>query len=261
MEISARAYALTIAKAADTLGVALPASYLEHVDQAEALSAAVAAITTTSPADLAIAALEALDAGRDYRTDETVQRLLLDRALAQSGIDHTARARANDQLWSTLADLADDILDGWAEALDPHTEALDAAAEACLNLDNPADVIAKGGENMQLMHNAQGAVTAWMHAVRGFNAFASLARTGYYGPQEAPLILTPARRAELLPAYQLAREERTDVDAWVLARCGIQLELATLGEFRRRISAFETDRQAEARAEAEARQQRVAASW
>jgi hypothetical protein len=261
MEISARSYAMTITKTADTLGISLPASYLEHIDQAQALAEAVAAIAKTSSGDLDLAVLNALDAGRDYRTDETVQNLIVDRALAQSGIEHSARTYAETRLRLTLADLADDTLNAWADALHPHSASLVAAAKAGLDLENPADVIAKGGNNMQIMHDAQAAVNAWLHAVRGFNAFAAIRRMGYYGPEQAPLILTPARKAELTPAYELTPGARTNIDAWTLARCGIPLELATLDEFKARAAAFEADQQAEARAEAEARQQRVTASW
>lgn len=56
-----------------------------------------------------------------------------------------------------------------------------------------------------------------------------------------------ARLAELAPAYEMAREARTDVDAWVLARCGIRLRLATLDEFARRGAQLKADTEAEAR--------------
>jgi len=260
MDISARSYALIVTKAADVLGVPLPAGYLEHVNQADALAADVSAIAKVSGDQLTIAAISALEAGRDHHTDDTVQRLLLDRVLASQGIEHTARARANEQLRSTLADCADGILETWADVLDQHAVHLVAAAEAGLKLEKADAAVAKGGEVMHQMHRAQAAVTAWTAAANGFGALAAVAGVSYSG-HTAPLILTPARKAELTPAYELAREARTDVDAWVLARCGIPLELATLGDFMARAATFNADREAEDRAEAEARKQRVANTW
>jgi hypothetical protein len=65
------------------------------------------------------------------------------------------------------------------------------------------------------------------------------------------LALTPARKAELASAIKAARDARTDVDAWILARRGIPLKLATLGGFMARAATFNADRQAEERARAE----------
>jgi hypothetical protein len=45
----------------------------------------------------------------------------------------------------------------------------------------------------------------------------------------------------------MARDEHTDVDAWILARCGLSLRLATLGDFMARVATFDADVQAEHR--------------
>jgi len=49
------------------------------------------------------------------------------------------------------------------------------------------------------------------------------------------------------PAYELARDERTDVGVWILSRCGIALQLARLDEFTRRAAQLRADTEAEAR--------------
>lgn len=45
----------------------------------------------------------------------------------------------------------------------------------------------------------------------------------------------------------MARTARTDIDAWLLARCGLDLRLATLGDFMARVATFNADREAEER--------------
>lgn len=251
MHISARSYAQTVAKSADKLGVSLPARYFAHIDQADALAESVAAIARVQADQLTTAALNALEAGRDPHTDKTVLRLLLDRTLASSGIEHIARQRADEAFRAVLADCSDEILETWAEALEPLSAHLTTAAQAGLDLNRPDAVIAQGGEGMQQMHYAQVAVAAWSAAVTGFAALAAVAGVGH-NRNTAPLVLTPARKAKLTPAFELAREERTGVAAWTLARCGIPLNLATLGDFMARAATFEADCLAEDEAQADA---------
>lgn len=244
MHISARSYAQIVEKSADELGVALPARYFEHIEQARTLAESVSAIARVQADQLTTAALTALEAGRDHHTDKNVLRLLLDRTLSLSGIDQTARERADQAFRNMLTDCADDILESWSDALEPHSEHLSAAATAGLNLHRPDAVIAQGGDIMKLAHHAQAAVAAWSTAVTGFAALATVTGVNH-NRRTAPMMFTPARRAELAPAFELARDEQTDVDAWVLARCGIPLELATIGDFMARAATFEADRQAE----------------
>ena len=94
----------------------------------------------------------------------------------------------------------------------------------------------------------------------GFCSLAIVSSVGYSGDVSVA-ICTPARPADLEPAFALARKEKIDVDAWMLARCGIPLRLATLGQFMARVAQFRADRQAEDSAEDERRKQRVANSW
>lgn len=257
--VTARAHAMTVTKAADRLGVPLPDAYLEQVAQIDAFTDAVSRIAATTE-QLDAAVFDAIEAGRDYHNDKTVQRLALDRQLTATNIGERARGRALELLAAALADHADTILHGWAHGLAPHTAALRAAADAGLDLDNDAAAIAKGGNVMHMMHDAQIAAVGWTEAVRGFYALAAVSGVRYAG-DTATVALTPARAAALAPAYELARKARTDVDAWLLTRCGIQLRLATLAEFMARAATFTADRQAEERANEEARRQRVVNSW
>ncbi len=99
---------------------------------------------------------------------------------------------------------------------------------------------------MHHLHNAQIAVKAWAAAEHGFHALAAVSGVSINVP--GTVALTPARLAELEPAYELARDERSrEVGVWVLARCGIALQLATLNEFTRRATQFRADTEAEAR--------------
>lgn len=244
LAISARTRAQAVTNAAATLGVPLPADYLEQVDEAEAFTEA-AKQTVCTPEDLHRAVLDAIQEGREYQADPTIQRLALDCQLTSQNILAAARSRSEQLVLAALRDHADDILDGWADALDEHSAHLVAAAEARLNLKDASGAVARGGAIMTHLHNAQIAVKAWAAAEHGFHALAAVA--GVRINVNGTVALTPARLAELAPAYEMAREARTDVDAWVLARCGIPLRLATLDEFTRRAAQLKADTEAEAR--------------
>lgn len=254
--ISASTRARAVEKTASTLGVTLPPGYLEQLAQAHTFADTAAQISTTAD-DLLTAVFAAIDEGRDYRSDPTVQRLALDHQLTSLNLGQTTERRVNHLLAAALTDWADDILDGWADALEPHSAALVAAAEAGLSL---TSVEARSVATMRQLHDAQIAAKAWTEAVRGFYTLAAASGVRYAG-DTAMLALTPARKAALEPAIKMARDARADVDAWSLARCGIPLELATLDDYMARAATFEADRQAEERAEVEARQRRVANSW
>ncbi|OCB19272.1 aldehyde dehydrogenase [Mycobacterium malmoense] len=245
--VSARTHADAVAKAADTLGVDLPAPYRQQIAQAQAFNDAANQIGATT-GDLHGAVFSVIENGRDYHDDPNVARLLLDRVLSTQNVGESARCRGDELLAAALADHGDDILAGWADALDEHSDALAAAAEAVpgLNLADGRAAGVKGGEVLRHWATARSALEAWQAAERGWFALATVASIRYSG--HGPLILTPARKGDLEPAYQLARNERTDVDAWVLARCGIPLRLATIAEFMSRVAQYNADRQAEDRA-------------
>jgi hypothetical protein len=242
--VSARAHAQTVRKTADTLDVPLPAQYLKQIEQAQAFADTAAQIGASAE-ELNAAVLTALERGEDYHTDE-IQRMLLDRMLASQNVDATARDRSNHRLATALADHADGILEDWARALDPHSAALTAAAEAVpdLNLDNGGDAVAHGGDVLTHWANAQTDVKAWTAAFDGFGALSAVAGISY-SQQTMPLIYTPADAIKLAPAYETAREEHTtDLNAWTLARHRIPLRLATIGEFMERVARYEAQRQA-----------------
>ncbi|WP_163751518.1 aldehyde dehydrogenase [Mycolicibacterium helvum] len=260
--LSTNTHAMTVTRTAETLGIPLPTGYVEQIAEVDAFTAAVAQIAVTTD-QLHEAVLDAIADGRDYHADETVQRLALDRSLTAQNISaHRAQTRADQMRRAALADWADEILEDWADALGPHSAALvDAAADANLSdLTDTAAAVAKGGDTMDKLHHAQVAVKAWTAAVNGFFSLASISSVGYNGDASVA-IYTPARHSDLAPAFALADKSRTDVDAWTLARCGIPLDLATLGDFMSRAATFNADRETEARAEKEQLKQRVANSW
>ena len=79
MEISARAYQMTVAKAAETLGVPLPSQYVAALDDADRMGAAVADIAATPALTTALhdAVLAAIEDGRDWYADKDVQMVIL----------------------------------------------------------------------------------------------------------------------------------------------------------------------------------------
>ncbi|MGE2718505.1 aldehyde dehydrogenase [Mycolicibacterium celeriflavum] len=246
LAISAHTRAKAVANAAATINVPLPPAFLKKVDQAEAFTDA-AKQTVCTDSKLHAAVLVAIEEGRDYHADERIQRLALDCQLTSQNILAAARIRSEELVTAALKDHADDILGSWADALDEHSARLVAAAEAGLNLNDAAGAVARGGDNMQHLHAAQIAVKAWGVAIHGFGTLAAVGGVTL-SPRTAPLVLTPARKTELVPAVDMAREARTDVDVWTLTRCGIVLRLcASLGEFRERAAHFKADTEAEAR--------------
>ncbi|OBA96993.1 aldehyde dehydrogenase [Mycolicibacterium fortuitum] len=243
--ISARTRAQTVTNTAATLGVPLPPDYLERVDQAEAFTEA-ANQTVCTKENLHAAVLAAIEEGREYQADPKIQRLALNCQLTSLNTLAAARVRSEELILAALTDHADDILDGWADALDEHSANLVAAANAGLNLKDATGAVARGGATMTHLHNAQIAVKAWAAAEHGFHTLAAV--SGIRVNVTGTVALTPARLAELAPAYELARDERTrDIDVWILARCGIPLELATLDEFKERAAQLKADTEAEAR--------------
>lgn len=248
--ISARTHAQNVAKAADVLAYPLPAKYREQIGQAQEFSDAANRIGVTT-GDLHGAVFAAIENGRDYHDDPDVTRLLLDRILSTQNIGESARRHGDDLLATALADHGDDILAGWADALEPHTSALVGAAEAVPSLDllRGHDAATRGGDTLRHWAAARTALDAWTAAQRGFYALATVAGVNY--TRRGILALTPARKADLEPAIDRARKERTDVDAWVLARRGIPLRLATIAEFMSRSAQYSADKATEDRARAE----------
>ncbi|BBY91310.1 hypothetical protein MGALJ_09790 [Mycobacterium gallinarum] len=244
LAISAHTRAQTVTNAAATLGVPLPPAFLEKVDQAERFTEA-AKETVCTKEKLHAAVLSAIEEGRDYHADKGIQRLALDCQLTSQNILAAARSRGEELVTAALNDHADDILDGWSDALDEHSAHLVAAAEAGLNLKDASGAVARGVDTMRQLHAAQIAVKAWAAAEHGFHTLAAVA--GVRINATGTVALTPARLAELAPAYELARDERTEVNAWILSRCGIVLRLATLDEFTRRAAQLRADTEAEAR--------------
>ncbi|WP_155771489.1 aldehyde dehydrogenase [Mycobacterium asiaticum] len=252
---------MTVARAAEKLNVELPVEYLDELAHADEVAAVVSSISATGAGELHDAVIDAVSAGRDYRTDKNVSRLLVARQIAASNIEQTARTRADHELRETLTAFADIILTGWADALEPHTAALTVAADAFPDLDlhNADAAVARGGDAMGHAHAVQVADRAWSAAVVGFGALAAVARVSRSG--QPALVYTPARAAEFALAVEAARTKRKDLTAFILAKHGVPLRLATLTEYRKRVDVFKQDREAAERDAEETRLERVAHIW
>jgi hypothetical protein len=118
MQLSAASFALTVARSAEKLNVELPDEYLDELAHADEVAAVVSGISATKVGELHNAVIDAVSAGRDYRTDQNVTRLFVASQIAASNIDQTARGRADNELRETLVEFADDILTGWADAVE-----------------------------------------------------------------------------------------------------------------------------------------------
>jgi hypothetical protein len=171
------------------------------------------------------AALDAIIAGRDYHTDKTVMRALLDFTLADQNIGNAARERADTDIARTLVEASDEILTDMAAALQPHSAALTAAAAAGLpaDLDDVAAIKQAGNQAMACWAGAQDAVRVWTAAVKGFQQMAAAARITV---PDKRLILTADDPADL------------PNDPWLLCRSGVALGLPTsLAEYVDRVAA------------------------
>ncbi|OBF65859.1 hypothetical protein A5753_00750 [Mycobacterium sp. 852002-51971_SCH5477799-a] len=261
MQISARGYQQIVHKTAQILSVELPSEYVDQIQHADEVAAAIAEIAATPALTAALhnAVIDAISEGRDYRTDKRIQQLLTSRELAASNISQTARTRAESELRETLVEHSQRILAGWSDALTEHSAALSAAAEAGLNLGNTSAVVAKGGDDMRLLHDAQIAVTAWSAARAGFEALATVAGVNLAGP--VPLIYTAAPSEEWVPAVEAAGAQRLDVSPWDLARRRIALALPTLAEYQGRLATFQADRRQRQQEEEKQRAERLVNSW
>ncbi|BCO57893.1 aldehyde dehydrogenase [Mycobacterium intracellulare] len=261
MQISARGYQQIVHRTADVLGVELPAEYVDEIQHADEVAAAVAEIAATPAltARLHNSVIDAISEGRDYRTDKNVAQLLLAREIAASNISQTARTRAESELRETLIEHSQRILESWSAALSAHTDALTAAAEAGLKIADSASVISKGGDDMRLLHDAQIAVTAWSAARTGFEALATIGGVTLAGP--VPLIYTAAPSDEWAPAVEAARAQRRDVSAWDLARHRTALALPTLTEYQGRLATFQADRRQRQHEEEKQRAERLVKAW
>ncbi|MCG7582798.1 aldehyde dehydrogenase [Mycolicibacterium sp. OfavD-34-C] len=248
MRISAYTRAQAVTNAADTLHVALPPAYVEQFAEAEAFAEA-AKQTVYQKETLHRVVLDAIQEGRDYLSDRGIQAMALNAQLTDGNILAAARSRAEQLRFAALRDHAGDILDGWADALDEHSAKLAAAADAGVNLNDADGAVARGGAAMTHLHNAQVAIRAWNTATNGFYALAAV--SGVRNSADSATVLTPARLAELAPAYEMARDERArEVGVWILARCGLPLRLADLDEFKSRAAQLKHDAEAEARSHA-----------
>jgi hypothetical protein len=259
MELTPRLFASQVRKAAETLAVPLPMALLEQLDHADKL-ADTAETALNQGGDLNEAVLDAFEAGRDFRTDKAVQQLAIARMIANQGhgLAEAGRRRSMQQKRTALVEHADIVLDDWDAALEPHTAALEAAVAALPvhNLNHVQDIITRGPDAVQHWTNAKKSIAMWSAAINGFTAFAAAAHIDYNGHRAQ--ILTDADAATLEPVRQTARlEGASHADAWILARHGIPLSLATITEFHARTTTFDTDWQTEEHVDEEQRERNV----
>ena len=208
------------------------------------------------PDEVKAAVLNAIERGSDYHTCKEVNRLLLDGVLVSHlGIGGAARDRAALHYEAALTEFADPILADWSTALEPHAQALLAAARELPthNLDNTQTIVAAGATAMAHWASAQGSLKLWRAAVDGFMAFAMTAHIS--ATKRDPLIVTPADTATLGAAESTARREGAPIDVWMLARHRAPLRLATLTDYMQRSASLEQQQQAAARAHEEQHEQ------
>ncbi|MBP2454618.1 hypothetical protein [Mycolicibacterium lutetiense] len=91
----------------------------------------------------------------------------------------------------------------------------------------------RGPDVVQHWSNAKKSVTLWSAAVQGFTALAEA--TGIDYTNHRPLILTDT------DALAARLKGVSHIDAWTLARNGLPLALATLGQFVARMTRYEAD--------------------
>lgn len=239
-----RAQLSIIRRAANTIGVELPAEITGKLDRAEALVAAAEGIA--APGDLAGAVLEALADGRDYHKEAGIQRLVLDHVLVTMNIGATARGRADIAISEAVVEYADDILSGWAEALEPHSAALASAAEQLPtgDLDDTDSILRGGAEAMRHWAAAQDALKKWAAATEGFGM---LAMASSITVNDKLLVMAQPDGDGLERARVAAQRDGSHPTAWTLARHGVPLSLATLGDYMERSAEREQQRQAAAK--------------
>lgn len=210
-------FVTNIKATAKTLGTQLPPEIGAAVDKAQQVVAKADAITA-SRAALLTAVLDAIEQGRDYKSDKRIHGLMLDFMCADQNIGSVARQRSDDAIGAALVEAADTILEAWDAALQPHTAKLIEAAEQLLSddLSDLASVKSGGVAAFTHLGHAEHAVTLWAAAIVGFRQLALAARVDV---PNRTAILTADDAAGLPP------------DVWLLARRGIDLSLPTLGEY------------------------------
>lgn len=230
---ASRSQLLIIRRTANTLEVPLPAEITGPLDAANALAAATEAIP--KPGQLTDLVLTALSEGRDYHADKKIQAALLDHVVHQLNLPATARARADDTLGASIVEHADTILTGWAKALQPHADALAAAAEhlPTHDLGDAQTIAAHGAEVMKIWGAAHEAVKKWQAATEGFGQLTMATRLSRPDPF---LVLAAPDTAAFERAWTTVKSQGTRVDAWALAQHGVPLSLPTLSGYMERVA-------------------------
>jgi hypothetical protein len=128
MIISANAHRRRIEETAATLGVALPTGFTKALTTAAKLIADTAEFNGVTRA-LNERAVSLLLSGKPVETDDTIKKLCVRRTLSESGLRVAGERTGNDMINTAIAEFADDVLTGWADALAPDLDVMQRAAE------------------------------------------------------------------------------------------------------------------------------------
>lgn len=237
MIISPAALAANITTVADKLHCPLPAGFTAALAAGRELPRAADALG--SVAELHAAALAALATGADPAADKDVQRYVVYRTLADSGLRQAAEQRAGDDIRRAIADHSDDIIAGWADAIRDDCEVLQAAAA---ELDLP-DLSA--ADHTALRHRGQ--LNEWADASSAADR-ADLALRGCDAIMAALAIDSSKAHRPLLLAPDLSLAAFSDLTArataWDVARTAAPLRLASVGDYTAAVGRITAEQQA-----------------
>lgn len=224
--------------AADHVGVPVPKALTDAVAHGADLVARAGALSADGDA-LANAVADALEAGRDPRSDKAVQAQLVGEQLAARDIARLVRDRADAATAAVMADVAPAYLEALAEpaatAGATLTEAV-AALPPSIDLDDPASAAGLTPDSAAMWAAARAALTV-LDAVR--SAWSGAADAGGVAR------LNPNHRLSVLadlsaPAHDALGSRATP---WQIVSAGHSIVLATGSTYRERVQRIATERE------------------
>jgi hypothetical protein len=240
MIVTARAHASIVERTAEKLAVPSPKPYAAAIAQARKLVADSEQLMAAVPA-VSSRAVELILTGQDPGTDEEIARRLVYRALVDSGLGAAATDRANDVIGAALVEHADDLIRGWDTALAGDFAALTAAAAVL-------DIVDLKDAELAALRQA-GHIDVWATAATaadrihighaGWQAIAAGISIQYLAEHVA-LSLAPDADISSIDA---ANATSSRPDAWLLARLGAPLRLATTADFVAAIGSYTAEKQ------------------
>lgn len=207
------------------LNTPLPDAIRRAVESGDQLVERASQIRPGTLIEAALDALEKSDA--DPSSDKKLAGMVTGHILASSGIAGAARTRADQRIEQAIINATDEILEGWAQALTPHNDALESAAEQLPDgdLDDLLHRLKDDATALSLYSGARQAARAWASAVQGFGQVALASG------------VTVTHRSLVYTADSTSTIPHR-ADAWAVARAGLHLELpSSLDEWRERVDA------------------------